>query len=464
MRTNLTHFVAAIVRRKLCILAAAIALLPAIGWAQEFTVTDLGTLGGPFSAATSVNNEGQVAGQSNTATQDSAAGQTDPFLYSKGKMIDLGNFGGSSGSTGPDSPSSNIANAVNDNGQVAGLAFSADGSPHPFLWSAGILRDLAPGQTGAAFGINASGTATGFLGTGYDDEGDFYGFGAIFYGVSSFAGVVAPPSLYVSSPTAINSLDQVAGNCSGDGDTVAYACIAEGATAQALLPLNPYYSSLATAINNGGSTCGASLNDFSHMVATAWIGIGGAPVDLGGPPNTVDSVCLGMDDFGQYVGISNSYASNQIAFFWDPVHGARDLNTLIPKFSVKGHAVKIQNAAALSHTGFIAADCLLEDGQSHACLLTPNTVLILHDSILGLAANANNVCIPCEEELAPEARSLPKSLDGLTARERERVVSTVDRIGEQVEGLERRGDISAPIATLLIHQAELVLSAIDPKR
>src|SRR5580658_4313694 len=97
MRTKLTDFVAAIVRRKLHVLVATIVLFPAIGWSQEFTVTDLGTLGGTYSISTSVNNKGQVAGQSNTATQNQADGQGDPFLYSNGTMIDLGNFGGSSG-------------------------------------------------------------------------------------------------------------------------------------------------------------------------------------------------------------------------------------------------------------------------------------------------------------------------------------------------------------------------------
>jgi probable HAF family extracellular repeat protein len=98
MRTKLNDFVAAIVRRKLCIIAAVIALLPAIGWSQEYTVTDLGTLGGTYSIATSVNNKGQVAGQSTTPTQIQSVseGQADAFLYSNGKMTDLGNFGGDS--------------------------------------------------------------------------------------------------------------------------------------------------------------------------------------------------------------------------------------------------------------------------------------------------------------------------------------------------------------------------------
>jgi probable HAF family extracellular repeat protein len=463
MRRNLTHFVAAIMRGKLCIFAAAIALLPAIGRSQEYTVTDLGTLGGTYSAATSVNNKGEVAGQSSNASQNfQVLGQADPFLYSNGKMIDLGNFGGSSGYYG--GITGNIANAVNDNGVVAGAAFSVDGNSHAFLWNAGTLLNIVPGHPAAAVGMNANGVAVGFF-----VDGNYENNGVIFNGGGNFELLPVGEVFTVVYPSAINNSGQIAGSCGGNGNDEITGCLISGTTVQALQPSNGYGNSLAYAINASGNTCGESQEWSGNGVspslpgtATAWLG--GSPVNLGWPPNAEYSQCLGMDDFGQYVGNANSYASNQIGFFWDPVHGARDLNKLIPKFSVKGHEIKIQNAVALSHTGFIAADCLLEEGQSHACLLTPNTVLILHDSILGLAANANNVCVPCEEELAPEARSLPKSLDGLTARERERVVSTVDRIGEQIKGLERRGDISAPIATLLIHQAELVLSAIDPKR
>ncbi|MGA2535787.1 MAG: hypothetical protein ABSF53_07230, partial [Terracidiphilus sp.] len=295
MRTNLTHFVAAIMRGKLCIFAAAIALSPAIGWSQEYTVTDLGTLGGTFSLATSVNNKGQVAGQSTTAIQKQALGQADPFLYSNGNMIDLGNFGAASGITGPSLPGGNIANAVNDSGVVAGLAFSADGNPHPFLWNGGPLQDLAPGQVGAAFGINASSVAVGFIGTGDDDTGDFFGYGAVFNGVGNFDAVPIPPALFTSSSLAINNAGQIAGVCTADEETIVFGCVATGTTAEALHPLNiGYGQSILYAINVAGNACGDSLNDFEDSTATVWFG--STPVNLGRPPHTQASECKAMDD------------------------------------------------------------------------------------------------------------------------------------------------------------------------
>lgn len=463
MRTKLNDFVAAIVRRKLHIFVATIALLPAVGRSQEYTVTDLGTLGGNFSIATSVNNKGQVAGQSTTPTQIQSVseGQADAFLYSNGKMIDLGNFGGDSGSNIAYYFTGNSANAVNDNGVVAGMAFDADGNPHPFLWSAGTMQDLAPGQVGGAYGINANNVAVGIIGYGYS-SGDFNGFGAIFNGVGNFAGVPVPASLYVSSPVAINNSGQIAGSCSADEDTIVFGCLAVGTTAQELAPLNNFSVTLANAINASGNTCGEDLwNSDNGPTATAWVG--GSPVKLGWPANIRDSECDGMDDYGQYVGNANTGESNQVGVFWDPVNGARDLNKLIPKFFRKGHEFRIQNAVALSDSGFIAANCVLEDGQTHACLLTPNPVLILHDNVLGLA-KGDEECIQCETILVPEARSLPESLEGLTEDRRKAVIATVDKIGVEVEHLERERKISQPKALLLIHDAQRVLAAIDPLR
>src|SRR5437016_12602987 len=62
--------------------------------AQTYTITDLGTLGGSFSVALGVNSRGQVIGNSFT-TGDQAL---HAFIYSDGRMRDLGTLGGSSSS------------------------------------------------------------------------------------------------------------------------------------------------------------------------------------------------------------------------------------------------------------------------------------------------------------------------------------------------------------------------------
>ena len=91
-------------------------------------MTDLGTLpGGAFSGASDINDRGQIVGQSTTAT-----GVGHAVLWQHGTVSDLGTLGG------PDS----TAVAVNDRGQVVGTSSTAGGQLHGFLWCNGMLTDL----------------------------------------------------------------------------------------------------------------------------------------------------------------------------------------------------------------------------------------------------------------------------------------------------------------------------------
>lgn len=129
-------------------------------WQNGF-MRDLGTLGGPDSAALINNAHGEVAGWSYTsfdANPSTGVPTVNPFLWSPedGKMVDLGSLGGTFGAPF----------FLNNRGQVVGVSnLSGDLIVHPFLWSKSEgMKDL--GTLGGTYGhpdwINDAGEVVGF--------------------------------------------------------------------------------------------------------------------------------------------------------------------------------------------------------------------------------------------------------------------------------------------------------------
>lgn len=125
---------------------------------SEGKMVDLGTLGGMNSAALAINNLGHVVGNSEKAQQASL----HAFLYSGSRMVDLGTLGGLSSSAG----------GINDADSVAGYSFIPVVSHsfvsgivwlHAFLYSSGRMSDLGTlgGPNSTAVGINAIEQMTG---------------------------------------------------------------------------------------------------------------------------------------------------------------------------------------------------------------------------------------------------------------------------------------------------------------
>lgn len=119
----------------------------AVIWRQG-TFTEIGTLpGDAVSSSVAINNAGQVVGISGTAF-----GEFHGFLWTDGRLTDLGTLGG---------PSSQPF-GLNDKGQVVGISTTSTGESHAFLWQQGQLIDLGmPGETSAAYRINARGQVLG---------------------------------------------------------------------------------------------------------------------------------------------------------------------------------------------------------------------------------------------------------------------------------------------------------------
>jgi len=107
-------------------------------------------LGGTYSVGAGINDSGQIVGSASLANNNVHA-----FLYSAGKMTDLGTLGGID----------SMANAINNAGQVVGWSDLSSETGHAFLYSGGKTTDLgilptAKGST--ATSINNSGVIVGY--------------------------------------------------------------------------------------------------------------------------------------------------------------------------------------------------------------------------------------------------------------------------------------------------------------
>lgn len=112
--------------------------------------TDLGTLGGNYSEATDISDNGQIVGWSDTKT----IGSTHGFVWQKGKMTDLGTLGGSL---------IEVA-ALNERGQIVGWSSTKTSYSHAFVWQDGKMTDLGTlgGKNSGADAINDQGQIVGW--------------------------------------------------------------------------------------------------------------------------------------------------------------------------------------------------------------------------------------------------------------------------------------------------------------
>jgi probable HAF family extracellular repeat protein len=128
---------------------------------EDGQMIDLGTLGGTCGFPQSINNRGQVVGNS-----DSAGDVTSyPFLWEKTTgMQNLGTLGGSFAG----------AEMINDSGQVVGGSYLAgDNQAHAFLWD-GKMHDLgALNGCSWAFGVNSEKQVVGNWGENGCQQGAF---------------------------------------------------------------------------------------------------------------------------------------------------------------------------------------------------------------------------------------------------------------------------------------------------
>jgi probable HAF family extracellular repeat protein len=209
-------------------------------------MTDIGTLGGTCAQTTTINNRGQVAGNSNLPGD----WVVHPFLWERGKLTDLGTFGGTFG----------VANWMNDAGEVTGVASNTgDQEFHGFFWKNGVMTDIgAVGDDACSIPhfMNARGQVVGASGctsAGFEVHGFLWQPGASIIDLNDF--VPAGSDIQVTDGETINDSGVIAGSgLLPNGDFHAIVLVPCGDARADCIAAHPAPSSAMVAARRGAGS------------------------------------------------------------------------------------------------------------------------------------------------------------------------------------------------------------------
>jgi probable HAF family extracellular repeat protein len=345
----------------------------------RYSVRDLGTLGGTFSVANSVNNKGWVDGFS--ALKGDVNGHA--FLWRNGVMTDLKTLGG---------PQSNAVYPLNERGQVPGYSDTSTPDPNkedfcgfgtliclPFVWQKGVMNPLPTldgGNNAFATEINNRGRVAGYAENSTHDSTcaapsrQVLQVEPVIWEEGEIQQLPTFPGDPDGGANGINDKGQAvggSGTCYGGPTPSLHALLWQGGTATDLGNLGGTRLSSGQDINNQGQVVGFSfLSDNTTIHAFLWTEDDGMQ-DLGTLPGDVTSFGFGINEQVKVVGTSFDASGNPRAFLWQ--QGViTDLNTLTPA----GSPLFLFDAFVINSRGQIVGDALQKStGQVHAYLATP---------------------------------------------------------------------------------------------
>jgi probable HAF family extracellular repeat protein len=344
-----------VVARRVVLSSCAAVLFSCIAHAQEYSVTDLGQIGGY-----AVNGSGEVAGAGGIA---GPASPNHAFLWISGRAHDLGVLPGGHSSR---------ANAIDNSGQVAGTATDAAYNDHAFFTAGPSmpmqnLGTLHGWPYSEAFAINSSAEVVG-------DSASPNGGNTGFWWTRNTG--MRPLHALIGGrlcrATAINDLAQIVGySDTSAGRLVWHACLWPRSTwvPEDLGTLPRFDASFASGINRSGQIVGESATNAGLVHAFIWSKQTGM-VDLGTLDPNGFSTAKAINDSGEVVGIagprSTNWFDNPHAFVWTKTAGMKNLNSMIPS----GSGWDLQTAYAINSKGEITGYGTLH-GRNHGFLLIP---------------------------------------------------------------------------------------------
>jgi probable HAF family extracellular repeat protein len=136
--------------------AAGVSETPTAAIATMFSsgrATSISTLGSSVSFATAINVSGEIVGWNSYDSNPNFDPQA--FIYSNGSMLNINSptlF-----------PSGTEANGINNSGEVVGTGYLSPSNFHAFLYSGGRMEDIGPSGAfqASAYAINTSGQIVG---------------------------------------------------------------------------------------------------------------------------------------------------------------------------------------------------------------------------------------------------------------------------------------------------------------
>jgi probable HAF family extracellular repeat protein len=361
----------------------------------HYVVQDLGTLGGPYSFAYNLNNAGVVSGGAAGPTQNGDPSQSvnnapqTAFIWAHGKAHDLGTLGG------PDSAAAaaNLVHQVAVDSETKSLSRAGEdvcGFGTNLQCLAGTKKDgrlsplplLPDGNNSYALDMNDRGQIVGFADTGEYD---------LDCASARTAGYRFQSVLWEPDGT-IRQLAKL------DGDTVAFAfginnkgqIVGASGVCPNLTP-PPYPSpghavlwnhdgtvtnlgalasgaAVASAINEHGDVSGTSPDSGGLPQAFLWTPETHKLVQLQLPNGFVGAInpcCKTINDKREIVGSMFDAAFNSRAFLWKDGSSV-DLNSLV----INSPGWVLQSAAGINASGQITGQGTI-GGEVHAFLATP---------------------------------------------------------------------------------------------
>jgi probable HAF family extracellular repeat protein len=340
----------------------------------HYVVIDLGTLGGTFSQAFGINNEGSVVGYA-TTPGDTAL---HAFLWRNGLMTDLGTFGG---------PISQ-AISINERGEIVGVSETNITDPlgedfcgfgdHlvcvPFIWRVGVMNPLPTlgGTNGAAVGINNRGEVLGFAENSTPDPTclppEVLHFEPVIWNNGNVQQLPTFPGDPDGIATAINDPGEATlptGNCAFLGPPSGHDSLFRRGT---LTDFGTFggFPIAANDLNNRGQVVGVTAGPSgTEIEAVLWQN--GAAIGLGTLPGDTVSIGSAINDSGQVTGQSCDANGNCRGFLWqDGV--MTDLNTLVPADST----LVFPDPVGINPRGqIVGLGVQKSTGELHGFLLTP---------------------------------------------------------------------------------------------